>query len=76
MVVILVTLFQHLSESGHGRSGEKGRPTGLPGKMEGPAEVDTAVTEGPIIRRILSERGTTAIVTTRLSVWKDVAGGR
>jgi uncharacterized membrane protein YraQ (UPF0718 family) len=48
-------------------------------KMEGHAEMDMAVTEGPILQRILSERGKTAIshyfVMDWLSVWKDVVGG-
>src|SRR5919197_2817273 len=52
---------------------------GLHGKMEAHAEMDMAVTEGPILKRIISERGKTAIshyfVMDWLSVWKDVAGG-
>ena len=32
---------------------------GLHGKMEGHAEMDMAVTEGPVLKRILSERGKT-----------------
>src|SRR5207253_3519228 len=53
---------------------------GLHGKMEGHAEMDMAVTdEGPILKRIMSDKGKTAIshyfVMDWLSVWKDVAGG-
>jgi uncharacterized membrane protein YraQ (UPF0718 family) len=41
--------------------------------------MDMAVTEGPILKRILSEKGRTAIshyfVMDWLAVWKDIAGG-
>ena len=47
--------------------------------MERHAEMDMAVTEGPILKRIMSDRGKTAIshyfVMDWLSVWKDLAGG-
>jgi uncharacterized membrane protein YraQ (UPF0718 family) len=52
---------------------------GLKGKMEGHAEMDMAVTEGPLLRRILSAKGWTAIshyfVMDWLAVWKDIAAG-
>jgi hypothetical protein len=52
---------------------------GLQGKMEGHAEMDMAVTEGPILKRIRSDQGRTAIsqyfVMDWLAVWKDVIGG-
>jgi len=47
--------------------------------MEGHAEMDMSVTEGPLITRILSGRGFTAISHYFLmdwgAVWKDVGGG-
>ena len=52
---------------------------GLKGKMEGHAEMDMAVTEGPLLRRIFSAKGWTAIshyfVMDWLAVWKDIAVG-
>lgn len=52
---------------------------GLRGKMEGHAEMDMAVTEGPLLQRIFSPKGMTAIshyfVMDWVSVWKDIAGG-
>jgi uncharacterized membrane protein YraQ (UPF0718 family) len=47
--------------------------------MEGHAEMDMAVTEGPLLKRILSEKGRTVIshyfAMDWVSVWKDVVGG-
>src|ERR1051326_5694919 len=52
---------------------------GIPGSMEGHAEMDTAVTDGPLMKRILSEEGRTAIshyfVMDWMSIWKDIVGG-
>src|SRR5260370_11815178 len=52
---------------------------GVAGKMEGHAKMDMSVTEGPLVRRLLSAQGMTAIshyfVMDWLSVWKDIAGG-
>ncbi|HEX3103449.1 MAG TPA: permease, partial [Terriglobales bacterium] len=43
------------------------------------AEMDMAVTEGPLFRRMLSDKGRTAIshyfVMDWVSIWKDIAGG-
>src|SRR6266567_741139 len=79
MVVILVTLFRLFLKPAMVDQARAQAERGLHGKMEGHAEMDMAVTEGPILNRILSDRGKTAIshyfVMDWLSVWKDVAGG-
>lgn len=79
MVVILVTLFRLFLKPAMVSQAREQAERGLHGKMEGHAEMDMAVTEGPILRRVLSDRGKTAIshyfVMDWLSVWKDVAGG-
>jgi hypothetical protein len=46
---------------------------GLHGKMEGHAEMDMAVTEGPILKRILSEKGKTAISHYFVMDWLDLS---
>ena len=47
--------------------------------MEGHAEMDMSVRGGPIIKRIFSPEGRTAIshhfVMDWVAIWKDVAGG-
>jgi uncharacterized membrane protein YraQ (UPF0718 family) len=52
---------------------------GLVGSMEGHAAMDMSVTGGPILERLTSSRGFTAIshyyVMDWASIWKDVAGG-
>jgi uncharacterized membrane protein YraQ (UPF0718 family) len=52
---------------------------GLRGSMEGHAEMDMSVRGGPIIKRIFSPEGRTAIshyfVMDWVAIWKDVAGG-
>jgi uncharacterized membrane protein YraQ (UPF0718 family) len=52
---------------------------GIPGSMEGHAEMDMAVTDGPLLKRILSQEGQTSIshyfVMDWVSIWKDIAGG-
>jgi uncharacterized protein len=79
MVVILVVLFRSFVKPAMVDQARAQAERGLHGKMEGHADMDMAVTEGPFIRRILSDRGKTAIshyfVMDWISVWKDVAGG-
>ena len=47
--------------------------------MEGHAEMDMALTEGPIVKRITSPEGFTTIshyfVMDWASIWKDIVGG-
>jgi uncharacterized membrane protein YraQ (UPF0718 family) len=52
---------------------------GLAGRMEGHAGMDMAVTEGPLLRRLVSAKGRTAIshyfVMDWVSIWQDLALG-
>src|SRR5438067_2546294 len=52
---------------------------GLAGKMEGHAGMDMSLTEGPLLSRLLSGRGLTAIshyfVMDWAAVWLDIVGG-
>src|SRR5207237_9693667 len=52
---------------------------GVCGVMEGHAEMDMAATERPLLNRMLSDKGRTAIshyfVMGWVSIWKDIAGG-
>lgn len=52
---------------------------GLRGSMEGHAEMDMSVTEGPIHKRVTSPQGFTAIshyfVMDWAAIWKDIVGG-
>lgn len=52
---------------------------GLQGSMEGHAEMDMAVTEGPLVKRATSPEGFTAIshyfVMDWASIWKDIVVG-
>jgi uncharacterized membrane protein YraQ (UPF0718 family) len=79
MVAILVMLFRMFLTPEMVSEARAQADKGLHGKMEGHAEMDMAVTEGPILKRILSEKGRTAIshyfVMDWLAVWKDIAGG-
>src|SRR5438477_2180797 len=79
MVMILVVLFRSFLKPAMVDEARAQAERGLRGKMEGHAGMDMAVTEGPIFKRILSDRGKTAIshyfVMDWLAVWKDVAGG-
>ncbi len=79
MVAILVAFFRIFLKPAMVEEARAQAERGLHGKMEGHAEMDMAVTEGPILKRILSERGKTAIshyfVMDWLAVWKDVVGG-
>ena len=52
---------------------------GVQGVMEGHAEMDMALTEGPIVKRITSPEGFTTIshyfVMDWAAIWKDIVGG-
>src|SRR5215472_6865928 len=79
MVAILAAHFRLFLKPAMVEKARTQSERGLHGKMEGHAEMDMAVTEGPVLKRILSERGKTAIshyfVMDWLAVWKDVVGG-
>jgi uncharacterized membrane protein YraQ (UPF0718 family) len=79
MIVLLafafrLTLRRRLVEEAQAQA-EKG----LVGRMEGHAEMDMSVTEGPFLRRLLSGPAFTAIshyfVMDVYSIWVDLAGG-
>ncbi len=79
MVAILVVLFRaFLSPSLQAEAREQAE-RGIAGRMEGHADMDMSVTEGPLWQRITSPRGLTAIshyfVMDWASVWLDIAGG-
>jgi uncharacterized protein len=80
MVVILVLLFRTFLRQGLVRAAKKQADRGIAGRMEGHAEMDMSVTEGPPLwKRITSPEGFTAIshyfVMDWASVWLDVVGG-
>src|SRR5947207_5364383 len=76
MIVILALLFKAFLTprlvEGARRQAEKG----VKGIMEGHAEMDMAVTEGPLLKRMFSEAGKTAIshyfVMDWHALWKDI----
>jgi uncharacterized membrane protein YraQ (UPF0718 family) len=79
MVFILVLLFRRFLKQELVEEAKAQADKGIAGIMEGHAEMDMAVTEGPILQRILSDKGRTAIshyfVMDWVAVWKDIAGG-
>src|SRR5216683_5977199 len=79
MVVLLVLLFRRLLRPSLLVEARAQAERGIAGRMEGHAEMDMAVTEGPLWRRITSPRGLTAIshyfVMDWAAVWLDIVGG-
>jgi uncharacterized protein len=79
MVALMAVLFRRLLSQQLIKQAKSQAEKGIAGKMEGHAEMDMAVTEGPIWRRIFSDKGMTAIshyfVMDWASVWKDIVGG-
>jgi uncharacterized membrane protein YraQ (UPF0718 family) len=79
MVVALALLFRAFL---HRRlvdvAGEQAN-RGLAGKMEAHAEMDMSVTEGPLLERLFSAKGRTAVshyfVMDWVSIWKDIVLG-
>ena len=61
MIVILVLLFRAFLSQGLLDAARRQAERGLRGSMEGHAEMDMTVTEGPIRKRITSPEGFTAI---------------
>jgi uncharacterized protein len=61
MIVILVALFRLTLAPGMVELARRQAKRGLVGRMEGHAEMDMSVTEGPLVRRLLSPRAFTAI---------------
>jgi uncharacterized protein len=79
MVAVLVFLFRLLLNPHLVQAASEQADKGVLGKMEGHAEMDMALTEGSILRRIRSPKGFTAIshyfVMDWAAVWKDIALG-
>ncbi|MCA1834025.1 MAG: permease [Actinomycetota bacterium] len=79
MVFFLAVLFRMFLTPKLVDLARKQAEKGLRGIMEGHADMDMAVTEGPVLKRITSERGFTAIshyfVMDWASIWKDIAIG-
>ena len=79
MVVLLVLLFRKFLSRRLVEEARQQAERGVTGRMEGHAEMDMSVTEGPLWRRITSTEGLTAVshyfVMDWASVWPDIAGG-
>ncbi len=79
MIVFLALLFRGLLTRRMVRDAREQADKGLRGVMEGHAEMDMSVREGPLARRIFSARGFTAtshyFVMDWVSIWKDITGG-
>jgi uncharacterized membrane protein YraQ (UPF0718 family) len=80
MVAVMVLLSRAFLSSRLVREAKEQANRGIKGRMEGMADMDTAVTEGGSLwQRITSEQGLTAIshyfVMDWASVWMDIAGG-
>jgi uncharacterized protein len=79
MIVALAILFRRFLSPMLLELAQKQAARGLRGSMEGHATMDMAVTQGPLLRRITSPRGFTAISHSFwmdwAAVYKDVFGG-
>jgi uncharacterized membrane protein YraQ (UPF0718 family) len=79
MIAILAILFRAFLTPRMVVMARRQAERGLRGSMEGHAEMDMSVTEGPILSRLASERGFTAtshyFVMDWAAIWKDIAGG-
>lgn len=79
MVAILVMLFRAFLTPRMVREAKAQTDKGLKGSMEGHAEMDMSVTEGPLLKRLLSDKGRTAVshyfVMDWAAIGKDIAGG-
>jgi uncharacterized protein len=79
MVAIMAVLFRLFLKPEMIRQAREQANKGIRGSMEGHAEMDMAASEGPLLRRMLSDKGRTAIshyfVMDWVSIWKDIAGG-
>jgi uncharacterized membrane protein YraQ (UPF0718 family) len=79
MVLVMAILFRMFLKPEMVRQAREQANKGVRGSMEGHAEMDMAVTEGPLFRRMLSDKGRTAIshyfVMDWVSIWRDIGGG-
>jgi uncharacterized membrane protein YraQ (UPF0718 family) len=79
MIVVLAILFRRFLRPSLVAEARQQAERGLRGSMEGHAEMDMSVTEGPVLRRIASPAGFTAIshyfVMDWAAIWRDIAVG-
>jgi uncharacterized membrane protein YraQ (UPF0718 family) len=79
MIALIALLFRAFLTPRLVEAARRQSERGLRGQMEGHAEMDMSVTEGPIHKRITSPQGFTAIshlfVMDWASIWKDIVGG-
>ena len=79
MVLVLWLLFRLFLSRRLVDAAKRQADRGLVGSMEGHAEMDMAVTEGPILKRLLSPEGFTAtshyFIMDWASIWKDIVVG-
>ena len=79
MIVLLAVLFRRFLKPSLVAEARRQADRGLRGSMEGHAEMDMAVTDGPLLARITSPAGFTAIshyfVMDWAAIWKDITVG-
>lgn len=79
MVYIVAFLFQRFVSNRLIQYAKTQADRGIIGKMEGHAEMDMSVTEGPFFSRIFSKKGLTAIshyfIMDWAAIWKDIVLG-
>jgi uncharacterized membrane protein YraQ (UPF0718 family) len=79
IIAIIIILFRTFLTSRMVDQAREQADRGVKGIMEGHAEMDMSVTEGPLLARMFSREGLTAIshyfVMDWFSIWKDIAGG-
>jgi len=79
MIIILVLLFKAFLTPQLVDAARRQADKGIKGIMEGHAEMDMAVTDGPLLKRMFSRNGKTAIshyfVMDWHALWKDIVVG-
>jgi len=79
MIAILVVIFKYTLRANLLKEARAQADRGLIGKMEGHGDMDMSVTEGPLLSRIFSGRGVTAVshyfYMDAYSLWQDLALG-
>jgi uncharacterized membrane protein YraQ (UPF0718 family) len=79
MILLLAVLFRRFLKPDLVAEARRQADRGLRGSMEGHAEMDMSVTEGPLLARITSPSGFTAIshyfVMDWAAIWKDIVVG-
>ena len=79
MIVILTVLLRLFLRPRLIEAAKRQAERGLAGRMEGHAEMDMSVSEGPFLKRLFSSRGLTAVshyfVMDWASLWVDLVGG-